>query len=191
MTQIIGNIIAVPSNSKPLDPKTFNKIGTVEDIAKDNLYNQILINYYIDYTDLKKRLVSKKESLLSWMSFYDVPDSSIFYYFGNFKGIYYEINKHPKTLKNDVTFYDIFKIKDKSIHKFITNKYGVPIEKNGYNYYNLDNHSIIPGLYYLINDKILRHTSVDINKIHILQQNNKLKLYKHIINKEIKLLKNG
>ena len=142
----------------------FTVLGTIMEITTLNRIDHVIPNHYIDYMDLSKEFVNPLTSFASWRQFYGV------------------------------SYTDFLEQIDLTKSKYILNKFGVPVNFNGYHKYDLNNFKIKPGVYYsLKSDKedslyVVCNTSIDIN-IDIVNPESKRKerLYDNLINKRIKL----
>jgi hypothetical protein len=191
MIKIVGHIVSVPKNLiSKLDTSIYEIIGTKEEIIEKELFDRVLVNSYVDYLDLSKEYVSKKESFLSWYTLNEIPESSILASFSKFNGTYHKILKMPKTAKYPAEFYDIFERIDPDVSEYLLNKHKVPLLINGYKLYNLQNHKIKPNIYYTENG-VVRNTSVEINKMNVVKKKSKHELYKKINLKKLTILNYG
>jgi hypothetical protein len=191
MIKIVGHIVSVPKNLiSKLDTSIYEIIGTKEEIIEKELFDRVLVNSYVDYLDLSKEYVSKKESFLSWYTLNKIPESSILASFSKFNGTYHKILKMPKTAKYPAEFYDIFERIDPDVSEYLLNKHKVPLLINGYKLYNLQNHKIKPNIYYTENG-VVRNTSVEINKMNVVKKKSKHELYKKINLKKLTILNYG
>lgn len=173
--------------------KHFKVVGTVMEVTTSNLIDHILVNHYIDYMDLSKEFVNPLQSFASWRQFYGVSDNSLLLTYADYQIAYKGLKTMPKTANMDPAYTDFLEQIDTTKSKYIVNKYGVPVNYNGFHKYDLNNFKIIPGLYYSIQSKedssyVICNTSVDIN-IDIVNPESKRKerLYDNLINKRIKL----
>lgn len=173
--------------------KHFKVVGTVMEVTTSNLIDHILVNHYIDYMDLSKEFVNTLQSFASWRQFYGVSDNSLLLTYADYQIAYKGLKTMPKTANMDPAYTDFLEQIDTTKSKYIVNKYGVPVNYNGFHKYDLNNFKIIPGLYYSIQSKedssyVICNTSVDIN-IDIVNPESKRKerLYDNLINKRIKL----
>lgn len=173
--------------------KHFKVVGTVMEVTTSNLIDHILVNHYIDYMDLSKEFVNPLQSFASWRQFYGVSDNSLLLTYADSNSTYKWLKTLPKTaiLKPEcLTFLEII---DTDKQKFIVNKYGVPVNFNGYHKYDLNNFKIKPGIYYALKSDddyyIIQNTSVDINIDNINPESmRKERLYNNLINNNIVLL---
>jgi hypothetical protein len=173
----------------------FKVIGTTLEIITNStseLIDHILVNHYIDYMDLSKEFVNPLQSFASWRQFYGVSDNSLFLTYADTNSTYKSLKTLPKTAILEPECLTFLEIIDNDKQKFVVNKYGVPINFNGYHKYDLNNFRIKSGIYYALksdDNYIIQNTSVDINIDNINPGNmRKERLYNNLINNDIVLL---
>lgn len=178
---------------KGIFQKHFKVVGTVIEVITSNLIDHILVNHYIDYMDLSKEFVNPLQSFASWRQFYGVSDNSLLITYADYNVAYKGLKTMPKTAIMDPAYTDFLEQIDTTKSKYIVNKYGVPVNYNGFHKYDLNNFKIKPGVNYAIQSNedspyVICNTSVDIN-IDIVNPESKRKerLYDNLINKRIKL----
>ena len=172
----------------------FTVLGTIMEITTLNRIDHVIPNHYIDYMDLSKEFVNPLTSFASWRQFYGVSDHCLIISFAEYLPAYKGLKTMPKTANMDPSYTDFLEQIDLTKSKYILNKFGVPVNFNGYHKYDLNNFKIKPGVYYsLKSDKedslyVVCNTSIDIN-IDIVNPESKRKerLYDNLINKRIKL----
>lgn len=173
--------------------KHFKVVGTVMEVTTSNLIDHILVNHYIDYMDLSKEFVNPLQSFASWRQFYGVSDNSLLLTYADSNSTYKWLKTLPKTAILKPECLAFLEIIDTDKQKFIVNKYGVPVNFNGYHKYDLNNFKIKPGIYYALKSDddyyIIQNTSVDINIDNINPESmRKERLYNNLINNNIVLL---
>ena len=170
----------------------FTVLGTIMEITTLNRIDNVIPNHYIDYMDLSKEFVNPLTSFASWRQFYGVSDNSLLLTYADTNSTYKSLKTLPKTAILEPECLTFLEIIDNDKQKFVVNKYGVPINFNGYHKYDLNNFKIKPGIYYALKSDdsyIIQNTSVDINIDNINPESmRKERLYNNLINNNIVLL---
>ncbi len=193
--KIIGTTLVVSESEKDkIDklPDIFEKLGTIKKINSDYRPHMVIPNYNIDYSDLSISFVDKHDSLISWAKVNEIKETDILFTYANYENVGIFLSTIPKNAI-EPKFKDLFSKIDESKSDFKCNEFGVPIDYDGYNYYDLNNFNIKENVYYLLLGKekhFVQCTSTDINIMNITNIDKKSYLYNLIVSKKIVLLTN-